>query len=327
MDVYVRIRVVSLAALREQVRRLEELGVKGVLLTDHLFVGNGGPRAEVSRPVEPMTLLGAVAALSDRLSVGTVVSNAGLLHPALLIRQFAQLAVLVGGERVLAGLGAGWNREEFEALGMAMPGFSARMDRLEEAARLARDLFDHGLASLDGTQVVAHDLPLAPLPSTPPRILLGGGSNQLLEIAGRYADMLDLNGSSRRRPVSGPNLPRADKQRRLTTTVGDLEESAGRVRGAAQAAGRPQGAVSLMILMDHVVFCRPAEVADTASRIAQGLGLPGQPVSDCPYVLLGEPQAMAETLIERQRRIGLEAVSSAEADAERFCREVLPRLR
>jgi alkanesulfonate monooxygenase SsuD/methylene tetrahydromethanopterin reductase-like flavin-dependent oxidoreductase (luciferase family) len=39
------------------------------------------------------------------------VSNVGLLHPALVLRQFAQLAVLVGGQRVLAGLGAGWNRE------------------------------------------------------------------------------------------------------------------------------------------------------------------------------------------------------------------------
>ncbi len=327
MDVYVRLRVTSLPALREQVRRLEDLGATGVLFTDHLFVSGGFPGAPRFRPVEPMTLLGAVAALSDRLRLGTIVSNAGLLHPALLIRQFAQLAALVGGERVLAGLGAGWNREEFEALGMPMPSYRARMDRLEEAVRLARELYDHGSATLEGTQVVARDLPLAPLPTTPPRILVGGGSDRLLEIAGRYADMLDLNGSSRRRSVSGPNLPLADKQRRLTTTVADLAESAERVRAASRTAGRPLDAVSLMNLMDQVVYCRPTEAAEAAERIASTLSLPGQPVTDCPYVLLGEPEEMAEVLAERQRRIGIEALSLPEAEAERFCRDVLPRLR
>src|SRR5205807_4257026 len=115
----------------------------------------GQQRGEARRPLEPMTMLATVATLSDRLHIGTMVSNLSFLHPALVLRQFAQLAALFGGQRVLAGLGAGWNREEFEAIGFEMPSFRTRLDRLEEAAHLARDLFDHGIASLEGSQVVA----------------------------------------------------------------------------------------------------------------------------------------------------------------------------
>src|SRR5438067_1869357 len=177
MDVYFTIRSAPLAELRAHVGWIEAQGAAGVLIPDHLFVAT-------RRGSEPLVLLAAIATMSDRLRVGTSVSNVGFLHPALVLRQFAQLAVLVGGERVLAGLGAGWNREEFEALGMRMPPFAERMNRLEEAARLARELFDHGIASLEGTQVVARNLPFSPLPDSPPRLFLGGGSDRLLEIAG-----------------------------------------------------------------------------------------------------------------------------------------------
>src|ERR1041385_6297441 len=133
MNVYVVVRTGTLADLARDVRRLEDLGVTGVLVTDHLFMdGPGRPRSETQRPNEPMTVLAAVAALSDRLNIGTIVSNIALLHPALVVRQFAQLAALVVGERVLAGLGAGWNRTEFEALGCTMPKHAERLDRLEE---------------------------------------------------------------------------------------------------------------------------------------------------------------------------------------------------
>ena len=162
-------------------------------------------RAQGRLPHEPITLLTTIAALSDRLQVGTIVSNIGFLHPALVLRQFAQMAVLFGGERVLAGLGAGWSRDEFEAIGMRMPPHSERVDRLEETARLARQMFDTGAGNLEGNHVVARDLPLAPRPAgaTAPAAWAAASRYCLLDIACRYADILDLNGSSRRSPVAG----------------------------------------------------------------------------------------------------------------------------
>jgi alkanesulfonate monooxygenase SsuD/methylene tetrahydromethanopterin reductase-like flavin-dependent oxidoreductase (luciferase family) len=327
MKVYVTLRGVALTEVRERVAELDAMGVAGVLVGDHLFIAGAGPRAQARRPPEPLTTLATVATLSDRLEVGTIVSNIGFLHPALALRQFANLASLFGGERVLAGIGAGWNREEFEAIGQTMPGFRARMERLEEAARLARQLFDRGLASIEGSHVVARELPLAPQPSVPPRLLLGGGSDRLLDIAGRYADALDLNGSSRRGGVVGPDLPGADTRRRLSTTVADLEASVERVRSTSQASGRPRGAVSLSVLVGDLEFCSNADVPSVTERITAAAGLAAQSLDECPYVLLGEPERVADMLAERRERLGLEAVILAgTADWRRFCERVLPRL-
>ena len=325
MQVYTTVGGGSLAEVVAQARHLEATGVTGVLATDHLFMTGGSSRQDAARPPEPLTLLAAIAASTQRLTVGTIVSNAGLLHPALLVRQFAQIAQLVGGERVLAGLGAGWNREEFDALGKRMPPHAERVKRLEEAAHLARQLFDHGFATLEGEQVIARDLPLAPLPATPPRLLVGGGSDRLLEIAGRYADVLDLNGSARSSQVRGQDLRQADRQRRLSTTVADLERSIEVVRQAARDAGRPEGAVAFTVLVGSVAACRAADVAQESAAICAAAGLSPRDLSDCPYVLVGEPAQMVDKLAGMQARLGIGGVIMAASHADWFCQEVLGR--
>ena len=331
MDVYFTIRGAPLPELRRQAAWIEAHGGTGVMAADHLFVGGGSlPRRQARRGFDPVVVLSAVAAISERLRVGTSVSNIGLLHPALVLRQFAQLAELIGGDRVLAGLGAGWNREEFEALGMRMPTFAQRMERLEEAARLARELFDRGFASLEGSHVVARELPLAPLPPTPPRLFLGGGSDRLLDIAGRYADMLDLNGTSSAGALRGPNLPQADQQRRMSTTVAGLEVSLERVQAAATAAGRHANAVAFSVLVNHVIFCSDQQRGEEASRIRRSVGLSAGSLDDCPYVLIGEPRRMVDQLHEWQSRLGLQALllvsSIPRHTAERFMSEVIARV-
>ncbi len=208
------------------VRRLESLGVAGVVQGDHLFV----PTAPHTSPIaamaaECLTVLTTVAAHSDRLGIATLVANVGIQHPLFLLRKFANLAVIHGGERIYAGLGAGWSRRGFEAIGVEMPAHRERLDRLEEAVRLARELFDEGSADLHGDHVVASELPLAPRPAVPPRLLLGGGSRRLLELAGRYADHLDLAPPAHRKSSN-------EFQRKLLTTTADLEDTAGATNGA-----------------------------------------------------------------------------------------------
>ena len=326
LRVYARLGGGSRAQLRDEVRRWEDLGVTGVMVTDHLFGTSVGPRRGASRRPEPLTLLAAAGALSDRLHVGTMVANAGLQHPALLLRQFAQLAVMFGGERVLAGIGAGWNRPEFEALGLRMPTFQERMQRLEEAAALGRQLFDQGHADLDGKQVVAQDLPLSPLPEVPPRLMLGGGSRRILEIAGRYADAIDLNGAPRAGKVAGADLATADKRRRLLTSVPDLVESVGAIREASVAAGRREDAVEPSILLSEIVFCAESEVQRQEEAMCEAVGLPARPLNDSAYVAIGSPERIAAVVEERRERLGLSRLFLGSAEAERFCRQVLPLL-
>jgi len=280
----------DLDRLRPRIARLDELGVDGVLLSDHLFFAPGGDRNAAFRANDPIVVLGAIAALSDRLRLGTLVANIGLAHPALTLRHFAQLAGLVGGDRVIAGIGAGWNTEEFDALGVDMPAHRARLDRLEAACALARALFDDGIATLDGPHVVARDLPSAPTYKGRPTLLVGGGSDRLLDLGGRYADHVDLNGSSRRRPLSRAQPLVDDGARRHATTVDDLVEAATRVRAAAAAAGRVPPICSVVV--------------DTLTVGAD----PDPSLAGCPYVLGGAPRRIADEVAERADRIGLGAI-------------------
>ena len=280
----------DLASLRQRVARLDDSGVAGVLAPDHLFFALGGDRASSYRPDDPFVVLSAVAALSTRLSVGTLVANVGIDHPALVLRHFAQLAALIGGDRVIAGIGAGWNTEEFDGLGMDMPAHAARLARLDEACQLARQWFDAGTADVDGTHVVARSLPMAPAAPTPPKLLLGGGSDRFLELAGRHADIVDLNGSSRRRPLGRTMPVRDDRTRRRSTTFDDLTAAAARISDVAASAGRARPAFSIVV-----------EV--------------GAEPSDCPYVLGGDVAAQRDQLAERAERLDLTMVAAPEAAA------------
>jgi alkanesulfonate monooxygenase SsuD/methylene tetrahydromethanopterin reductase-like flavin-dependent oxidoreductase (luciferase family) len=327
LDVYVAQRNASLPELRARVAEFDALGVTGILASDHLFVPRPDQRAQGRLPHEPITTLTTIAALSDRLRVGTIVANIGFLHPGLVLRQFAQMAVLFGGERIVAGLGAGWSRAEFEALGMRMPPHRVRVDRLEEAAHLARQMFDTGVGNLEGEHVIARNLPLAPKPAVAPRLLLGGGSDRLLDIAGRYADMLDLSGTSRRAPIAGSDPSQADLQRRLTTTVSDLEGSVRRVRTASRSAGRAADAVSITLLINYFEICSDAEVDQRARAIAEAAGLGNRSLDDCPYVMLGTSERIAATLAERCERLHLEALTLTNNIHPRpVVEQILPRL-
>jgi alkanesulfonate monooxygenase SsuD/methylene tetrahydromethanopterin reductase-like flavin-dependent oxidoreductase (luciferase family) len=291
--------------------RLEGLGVSGVVQGDHLFVPGPPPHDPVARmAADCLTVLTTLAAHSRRLGVATLVANVGFHHPVPLLRRFANLAVLHGGDRVYAGLGAGWSRPEFEALGFAMPAHRERLARLEETVRLARTLFDVGWASATGEHVTAVDLP--PAPSDPPRLLLGGGSRALLELAGRYADHLDLAPPSHRRGETHFQPP-------LLTTVDDLVESA----RTARASGR---SLTTSILLSAVVFCDAGSVRAEEESLCARVGLPWRPLDDCPYVLIGEPARIAEQIRERRDRIGLDWIILAENVIERFSSDVMPLL-
>lgn len=323
-------QVKGMRELEQQVRGWEQAGVAGVFATDHLFFDMEGTRRTARRLPDPYILLAAAGAVTERAKLGTIVANAGLQHPALVLRHFSQLARLFGGERVYAGLGAGWNREEFEALGLAWQPHNQRMQRLEETMVLGRQLFDHGLGRLRGAEVVADDLPLSPDPGVPPRLMLGGGSVRALEMGGRYADHVDLNSPTKAGKVSatigGAVTVVEDNRKRLAGTVAGLEGSVRVLAAAASGAGRPTPTISMMLT--HVVKCGAGQVEENERRLCEQYGLDPFPLGQCPFALVGPPERMADLLEERAERLGLSSVIlTASADVEDFAVSVFSRLK
>jgi alkanesulfonate monooxygenase SsuD/methylene tetrahydromethanopterin reductase-like flavin-dependent oxidoreductase (luciferase family) len=331
MDVFVALRgVTDLNGLRSELRRAESLGATGILVNDHV-----ASSFRTVAPVDAYTFLGAAGTLSDQLILGTLVANVGVLHPVLAARKFLQLALLFGGERVVAGIGAGWHVDDFRSVGLERPEHADRVERLEEAAKIMRSLFDTGTVTFAGKHVNAQDVAIAPMPQRSPQLLIGGGSRRLLSLAARLADQVDLNApiipraaakSDPQRAKSDPQ--RADRAKRLSTTVAELEDAAAYVRRMAAAEGRDAAHLRLSIFLSHVVVCASEAVEAIESEICDAAGLSWRPLSDCPYVLLGQPDVIRDRLRDRVERLSLSAlVTSNGPHLESFLgvvRELVP---
>lgn len=132
----------DLRGLVELARRAEAAGIDQIAMTDHLAIGSRTDRYPYGRfPFpeaepwpEPLTTLAAMAGATRRIRLGTGVLIAPLRPALLLAKTLATLDVLSGG-RVDLGVGTGWQREEFEAAGLAFEGRGARMDDTLRACR------------------------------------------------------------------------------------------------------------------------------------------------------------------------------------------------
>ncbi len=163
------------------------LGFDSVWLNDHLL---GVPMP--SLPIlEAWTTLSAVAAVTKRVRVGTLVSPVGFRNPALLAKMAATLDQISDG-RVIVGLGCGWFQMEFEGYGYPFPPLRRRLEQLEEATVLIKRLWTEPQVSFEGRHFTARDAFCEPKPVQqphPPLLIGGGGERVLLHLVAAHADI------------------------------------------------------------------------------------------------------------------------------------------
>ncbi len=184
---------VPYAELLAAAQHAEATGWDGLWIADH-FMPN---QADTSGPVgEAWTLVAALAASVPRVRIGTLVSGNTYRHPAVLAKMAAQVDIISGG-RFTLGLGAGWQRNEHEAYGIAFADVRGRLDRLEEASQVVRGLLTNASTTFEGRYYQLTDAPLSPKPLQDPLPLLigGGGERRTLRIAAQYADAWNVWGT------------------------------------------------------------------------------------------------------------------------------------
>ena len=155
-------------------RAAEEVGFDSIWLGDHLLYQEEGKPER--GPWEAWTLLGALAAVTERVELGPLVACTAFHPPGLIAKMTATLAEVSGGRFVL-GLGAGWNEPEFRAFGLP---YDHRVSRFEEAFTIIRGLLEGERVTLDGRFVQADDLVLLPRPATRPRLVIGSNGPRML---------------------------------------------------------------------------------------------------------------------------------------------------
>jgi F420-dependent oxidoreductase-like protein len=175
----------------------EEAGFDAVSVMDHLH--QIPPYMVRSDPIpEAYVLLGALAARTTRIRLGTLVTAVTYRNPALLAKMVTTLDLVSGG-RAYLGIGASWNEDEYRAYGYgeALLPIRERLDRLEEALEVCKAMFASTEAQFEGSHYRlegALNLP-PPVQEGGPPILVGGtGERRLLRLVARYADIANLFG-------------------------------------------------------------------------------------------------------------------------------------
>ena len=171
---------------------IEEIGYDEIDIFDHVI--NGYPiegRAPAPYPatmplLEALVTLGYIAAVTERVGLGTEVLVLPQRQPVLAAKQFSTIDTLSGG-RLRVGVGVGWQESEYEALGMD---FHTRGRAMDEAIALMQACWRDETIEFDGEHYRAESMAMEPKPPQGGDIPLwiGGGSQAALRRAGRFGD-------------------------------------------------------------------------------------------------------------------------------------------
>jgi F420-dependent oxidoreductase-like protein len=140
--------------------------------------------------LECWTTLAALATVTERMRIGTIVSGNTYRHPAVLAKMATNVDIISGG-RLICGLGAGWQENEHLRYGLPFPPWPERLARLDEACHVLRALWTNAYTTYDGTYYQLRDAPLMPKPvqQPHPELMIGGvGERVTLRIVARHAD-------------------------------------------------------------------------------------------------------------------------------------------
>lgn len=183
--------------LAETVRIAEQAGISAFTVMDHYFQMEFTTSAE-----EPMheayTTLGYLAAKTERMTLGVLVTGVMYRYPGLLAKIVTTLDVLSGG-RARLGIGASWYDREQRGLGVPIVPMGERFERLEETLQICRQMWSDNNGRFDGKHYQLAETLCVPPPISrphPPIMIGGGGEKKTLRLVARYADSCNLFGNS-----------------------------------------------------------------------------------------------------------------------------------
>jgi probable F420-dependent oxidoreductase len=283
--------------LAEMARRAEAIGYDALLVPDHLI-----PQLS---PVPAMT---AMAAATTRLRVGTFVFNNDLRHPAVLAQDLASIDVLSGG-RLDVAMGAGWRKQEYDAVGLAFDDGPTRVARLAESIAVLKGCFAEGPFSFAGAHYTITDYDAEPKPIQRPHppLMIGGGGRRILTLAGREADVVGL-------------APRTLGTARVDPRSITLAATAEKIGWAREAAGARA---------DDLVFNMypsggPVVVTDDARAAARtrrdelrersGIELSIDEVLESPHTFIGSIDGFVDKFTMLRERLGISSFMLGDID-------------
>jgi F420-dependent oxidoreductase-like protein len=231
-------------------RACEASGVGTLFRSDHYLSVEGGREERGS--LDALTTLAGLAAITEKLRLGTMVSPATFRHPSVFAKSIVTIDQISGG-RVVPGLGAGWWDREHEAYGFDLPELGPRMDAFEEQLEVITRQWEDGAFSFDGEHFKIVGLDAQPKPvqrPRPPFVIGGSGGPRSLRIAARWADEY--------------NTAFAEPE--------GLAEMRKNLDVACEKAGRDPATLPLSVMTGWLVGRDREELVDRAARLSAWKG-------------------------------------------------------
>jgi F420-dependent oxidoreductase-like protein len=251
----------------------ERAGFDSVWVMDHFYQLAAAGRPPEDPMLEAYTLLAAIAARTERVNLGTLVTGVTYRNPALLAKTVTTLDVISSGRAIL-GIGAAWYEQEHLGYGFDFPPVRERMDRLDETLRICRAMFTRERSTFEGRYYQIRDALNFPRPVRPggPPVLVGGaGARRTLRLVARHADAWNF-----------PTRPALDDVPRLLAT---LERH-------CAAEGRDPATITKTALRTLIIAPTQAEAERRAAEVRTVMGL--DEAGFRGRVLAGGPGAVAE---------------------------------
>jgi probable F420-dependent oxidoreductase len=268
----------------EKARKAEALGFSTLFMWDHF-----------DDHLAPLPALVAAADATTSLHLAPLVLSNDYRHPVLLAREAATIDLLTDG-RFELGLGAGWNRDEYQRAGLPFDPPAVRVRRLEESIQILKGLFADAPLTFHGQHYTIADLRGHPRPVQQPHppLMIGGARPHMLALAAREADIVafatkvDPNGTHDFVDSTGPAITR-------------------KVAWVREAAGTRFGSLELHIHVGGVIITQQRR--QSADNMAGTVGLDGEQLLDCLQALIGTVDQIVEDLLRRRELYSISYIS------------------
>ncbi len=260
-------------------RRAEELGYSTFLMPDHF-----------GDQLAPIPALVAAAAATKEIRVGTLVHDNDYKHPLVLAKELATIDLLTDG-RLEVGLGAGWMRSDYDESGIPYDPPATRVDRFEEGLQVIAGLLGPEPVSFSGAHytISGHRGLPAPVQTPRPPILVGGGMERMLTLAGRHADIVGVN------PTIPSGAIDADAARSGTAELTDQK-----LAWVRAGAGDRYDQIEINLLNFACIVTD--ERSQVLEQFAPLFGLTPEVLSDFPHALVGTVDEIAGQVEARRDR-------------------------
>lgn len=236
----------------------------------------------------PIPALAAAAMVTERIRFSMFVLANDNRHPGILAKEITTVDVLSHG-RMELGIGAGWTKTEYDALGMTFDKPSIRIERLGEAAKILRGAFTQDAVTFAGKYYNVTDLAIRPRPAQKGGIpiLMGGGGPKMLALAAREADIVSVASNNAKRP-------------KMTDPLDGFafDKVAAQVAGVREAAGARFDALELNVRILAVAVTDDRDAA--ARQLYAQMQVPAEDLLSSPFAFIGS-LAQIEDQIRRQR--------------------------